>query len=85
MPMLPALCRPCPVKLVERGPVVVEPIKKLRVDGIGHLDSPLVVGFATLGRELLLLRAVKLRKRPCDRIAGDKLIATVYLVLMKLA
>ena len=55
------------LELDQGGPVGVEPVEDLRVDGVGRLDALLVVGVAALGRELLVLGAVEVgegRARP---------------------
>ena len=64
-----------PLELVERGPVVVEPVEHLRVNRVGHLDPAFVVGFAAFGRELLLLRAVQIDESAGNGVAGNELVA----------
>ena len=46
------------------GPVGIEPVEDFRMDRVRRTKALLVVGVAALGGELLLLRAVQIRKRP---------------------
>lgn len=46
----------------QRRPIGVEPIEDLRMDWVGCLQPFFVVGIAALGRELLVLRSVKVRE-----------------------
>ena len=64
-----------PLELVERGPVVVEPVEQFRVDRVGHFDPAFVVGFPAFGRELLLLRTVQFDEGAGDGVAGNELVS----------
>ena len=57
------------LELDQRGPVAIEAVEDLGVDGIGGAHALLVVGVAALGRELLLLAAVEVGKRPRHHVA----------------
>ena len=64
-----------PLELVERGPIVVKPVKHLRVDRVGHLDPAFVVGFPAFGREFLLLGAVQFDESAGNGVAGNELVS----------
>ena len=58
-----------PLELHQGGPVGVEPVEDLRVDGICGLDAFLVVAAPTLGRELGALRVIEIRERARGHVA----------------
>ena len=50
------------LKFHQRGPVGVEPVEDLRMDGIRRLDAFFVIAVAALGRELRLIGPVEIRE-----------------------
>jgi len=57
------------LELVQRRPLVVEPVEELGMDGIRGGDPPLVVRLATRGWDLRSLRSVEIGEVTNDRVA----------------
>ena len=60
------------LKLHQRGPIGIEAVEHFRVNRVSCLEALLVVRIAAVGREFLLLRAVKLHEGFGGRVAGDE-------------
>jgi hypothetical protein len=61
---------PCPLELLERGPVLVQSVEELGVDGVGRLQAPLVLALDTLRWVLRTVVALHPRVGRDYRVAG---------------
>jgi hypothetical protein len=62
------------LELGKGGPIVVEPVEYLWVNGISRSNSLLVVGIPALGRKLLVLCPVEVVEAPRNVVAGLELL-----------
>src|SRR5260221_585759 len=61
-----------PLETVQLGPVVVQSVEQLGMNGISGFQAALRTSLSAVGWKLLRLSAIQVGESPCDRIAGGE-------------